>query len=106
MYFNGKVLLMEEHPMKEKLITFLNFIGMRDNIDKKLLPGQNISVFKKYGVENMSPVERTELIKANVALIHFEQNIFIVHKSVENTIYEGDLIYLLDSEIKEFIDEC
>ena len=105
MYLNGKVLLMEEHPEKERYIAMMDIMGKLTGQTEETPPNYATSVFKKFGTNDMTPIDRRDLFKYDVVLISVEENNFMVHKPGKNSFVEGDIIYLLNNEITEIINE-
>ncbi len=103
-YFKGKTLLMEEHPMKDQLLMMMEFLGRGINPDE-IPEGGTVSIYKKYGIDDMEPIDRRILDNFDVIMIHVEQNCFSVQKAGDNTFEPGDLVYLLNDEIKEVVHE-
>jgi hypothetical protein len=103
MYLNGRVLIMEEHPFAQRFAEVLGKIGGDGEMTEQL--GKTVNIYKRYGTSDFEPpVSQDDLFKFDIVLILIEGNTFGVYKSNKNPFRMGEVIYLLNSELKEFVN--
>lgn len=97
MFFNGNVLLMEEHPAAKEMADLAKLGGV-DMGDM----GMKYNIFKTFGNDDWAPINKQKVYRMDLILVHIGNNIFTVYKSHKNPFTQGDEIYLLNSEIDEW----